>query len=227
MKNFSSENSVSNQLDQMIPIGYSYKEGSIEDGYVIEDSNGNEYVLIPGGYNTDGEYIKDFWISRYEISRGKDDYPQSMRNKMPWVDINFYDASKIAESINGKLISREQYSRICKWLVRKNAATFEQVYDNGKGLGYYSREYTLEKTGSNDEWMFCNIFDFFGNGYIWTTERSELYDHNRVIRGGHSISVDGEFCNPPTARSGRNPKTAASNITFRIVLSTDGVEEDN
>ena len=227
MKQNSLENSVNNQIDQMIPVGYSYKEGSIENGYVIEDSNGNEYVLIPGGYNTDGEYIRAFWISRYEISRGEEDYPQSMRDKTTWTDINFYDASKIANSINGKLISREQYSLICKWLVESKAATFEQVYDNGIGMGYYSKNYTLEKTGSNDEWKCNNIYDFFGNGYTWTNEKSELYDRDRVIRGGHSISLNGEHCNPPAARVGKNPKSKGTNVTFRIVLNAEREEEDN
>ncbi len=209
-----------------IPAGFSYKEGTIDTGYVIKDMDGNEYVHIPSGYNTEGTYVRGFWLSRYEISEGKDKTPQSKANEVPWVDINYYDALAVAESIGAYLISKEEYGRICMWLVETGAATFEQVYVNGKDLGNYSRSSILAKTGSNPNWVCNNIYDFFGNGYTWTTEKSELYDHHRVIKGGHGMEFGSERCYPPSNRCWEKPNICRSNITFRIVIHNNGEETE-
>ncbi len=214
------------RFDVAIPAGFSYEEGTIDTGYVIKDMDGNEYVRIPPGYNTEGMYVRGFWLSRYEVSEGKDKTPQSKANETPWVDVNYYNALAAAENIGAYLISKEEYGRICMWLVETGAATFEQVYENGKGLGNYSRSSILAKTGSNPNWVCNNIYDFFGNGYIWTTEKSELYDRYRVIRGGHGMEFGSERCYPPSNRCWEEPNIRRSNITFRIVIHDNSEETE-
>lgn len=211
----------SNRIDVTIPEGFYYKEGTIDNGYVIEDSDENQYVLIPSGYNTEGIFVKAFWISRFEISKGNENVPRSVSGKMPWTNINFYKACEVADSIDGGLISGEEYNRICMWLVQTNAAKFESVYIDGRSNGNYFNKKQLTVTGSNPKWQHNHIFDFFGNGYIWTMERSELYHRNRIIRGGQSLNPNTRHCYPASNRAWKEPEKSSSFITFRIKLPYD------
>ena len=196
----------------IIPEGFKIKDGNVDNGLVIENSNGDQYVRIPSGYNSDGVFVRGFWISRYEISKGNDNEPRSISGEYPWVNIDFIDATRIAQSIDGELISGEEYSRICMWLVQSGAATFQQVYVNGiKMENQGIKAFKLRKTGTNLDYMHNHICDFFGNGYLWTTERSELYHHRRVIRGGYNLYNKAQEYYPPTNRgwakeTEKNPK---------------------
>lgn len=69
-----------------MPLGYSHKTGTLETGYVIADDKGNEYVYIPSG---------DYYVSRYIISKGKDNYPMSISGKEPWCNLTLNEAAEI------------------------------------------------------------------------------------------------------------------------------------
>ena len=173
-----------NRYEVDIPDKFSFKEGEVENGLVIEDKDGNQYVRIPSGYTADGLYVRGFWISRYEISIREDEVPLSVANRYPAININFYDSEKLAKKVGGFLINKEEYNRVCMWLVETKAATFDEIFVNGNGKGNYSNPFSLAKTGANPLWMFNRLDNFLGNCYTWTTERSELYAHLRIIRGG-------------------------------------------
>ena len=208
-----------NRIEVDVLEKYHFKEGTVNDGYVIEDDLGNQLLRIPSGYTADGVYVRGFWISRYEISVDDEGNPHSIAGEYPCVGINFFDAKKKAKEMNGVLIANEEYNRIAMWLVQTGAATFEEVFIKGnKDIGNYSKPFVVEKTASNPKWMRNRLDCFWGGAYIWTTEKSELYDHHRIIRGGHNSYFTTGEKHPPAFRAWADPERDSENITFRIVV---------
>lgn len=208
----------SNRIEVDIPDGFSFKEGDVDTGLVIECNDGSQYLRIPAGYTSDGLYVRGFWISRYEISIGDDGNPLSVVNKYPLTNVNFYDAVKLAEQVNGYIIDKEEYNRICMWLVQNNAATFEQVFIKGNGCGNYSKPFTLAKTASNPLWMHNRLDNFFGNCSIWTTESSELCSQHKIVRGGHGSFYDTGDSYPASTRAWVSPEKGLPDNGLRIVI---------
>ena len=198
---------------------YHFKEGTINDGYVIEDDNGNHLLRIPSGYTADGLYVRGFWISRYEISIDNKGNPYSIAGKYPCVNIKFPDAMELAKKMDGTVIGNEEYNRIAMWLVQTGAATFEEVFIKGNDdIGNYTNPFILKKTGSNPNWMRNRLDCFWGNAYTWTTEKSELYDHHRIIRGGHGSCFNTGEKHSPIFRTWADPERESPDISFRIVI---------
>lgn len=205
------------RIEVKIPNSFVYIEGEVANGLVIEDEAGNQFIRIPTGYTPSGEFVKGFWISRFEISLDEDENPHSVANKYPIVNVGYHLACILAQKVDdGYILSGREYDRICMWLVETGVATFEQVFVKGNGMGNYSKPFVLAKTGTNPEWMKNRLDNFWGNCYIWTTERSELYAHYRVIRGGNGAFdlVDDNY--PASCRSWNNPNEGRNYITFRI-----------
>lgn len=213
------------RIEVEIPKGFHILKGNVDKGLVIENETGDSFVRIPSGYTADGTYIRGFWVSTYLISKGKDGQARSVSGEYPWTDINFYRATEVAHNFGGELLTREEYNRICMWLVKTCVATFDQVFIDGEGRGNYSEPHELEKTGAHPEWLANNIDSFWGNAYIWTTERSQLYEHYRMIRGGISSIYGTESYYPPSSSAWSKPEEGNSNISFRIVLH-DAIRED-
>lgn len=209
-----------------IPAGFFYVTGTPNNGCVIENSSGDQYVLVPEGSTTEGHHVGNCWVSRFEISKGDDGMPRSVAGKIPWNSVSYTEAVEAAERVGGHLLSKDEYSRICTWLVREEAADFHEMYFDGRANGNYARDCVLTKTGSNPSWQHNHIYDFFGNGYTWTTERFDSNQTERVIRGGHYIGHSDEVSYPPTNFGGMNPKDRSKNVTFRIVLRADEVSEE-
>lgn len=198
---------------------YHFKEGNVNDGYVIEDELKNQLVRIPSGYTSDGLYVRGFWVSRFEISIDKTGRPCSVAGKYPCVNITFDEARALAKKMNGDLIAKEEYNRICMWLVETGAATFEEVFIKGNdSIGNYTQPFVLKEAGANYQWMRNHLDNFWGNAYIWTTEKSELYEHHRIIRGGPDICYNTGDKRPPSHRTWKDPQKRSSRVTFRIVV---------
>lgn len=207
------------RIEVEIPKQFSYKEGNVNDGYVIENDEGDQYIRIPAGYTSDGMYVRGFWISRYEISMLKQEaIPRSIPKQIPLVYVNFNMAVELAKMVGGVLPDKEDYNRICMWLVETRAATFEEVFVDGSGRGNYTEPFVLACTAGVPNQMVNRLDNFFGNCYIWTTEKSELYDYHRVIRGGHGLSYKTGKNYPPSQRAWANPEEGRSDLTFRIVM---------
>ena len=198
------------RIEVDIPVNFSFKEGKIDTGYVIENTVIGQYVRIPSGYIPDGKYVRGFWISRYEISKGKDGLPLSIANAVPWTRIPWYDAEKVAQSVNGYLPGGDEYNRICMWLVETGAASFKDVFVAKSSKANHSNPFVMAKTGSNPEWMVNHLDNFFGNCFIWTSEKSELNSFHYIIRGGNEY--------PPACRFWAKPNTKSEDIGMRIVI---------
>ena len=210
-----------------LPDGYHFVEGSSEDGVVVEDSKGNQFVRVPSGYTAGGEYVRGFWFSRFEISVDSDGEPYSIADRYPTVCLNFYEAEELAEKMGGALISGYEYNRICMWMVQSGSATFDEVFVEGKEIrDDPANPYVLSKGGYDPSRMKNHIDNFFGGNWIWTTERSELYDYYRIIRGGYGKAFYTQKCYPPVRRAWLDPE-ASGKVSIRVVIRDKKDEDDD
>ena len=134
-----------------------------------------------------------FYISRYNISKSSEGKPQSVKGVMPWVNINFDDAKKIAstiednEAVKSHLTFGAEYDSVLEWFIKTEVKTLTEIVEDSTEWGnHWNTENSPKKvveTGSREEWCANNIYDFAGNVDEWTQEQNE--SSRRVIRGGN------------------------------------------
>ena len=147
---------------------------------------------------------------------------------MPWVNINFDDAKKIAstiednEAVKSHLTFGAEYDSALEWFIKTEVKTLAEIAEDSTEWGnHWNTENSLREvveTGSREEWCANNIYDFAGNVDEWTQEQNE--SSYRVIRGG-SYKNDGN--NYPVAyRRYDNPTIRISILVFvpRFILSS-------
>ena len=165
-----------------------------------------------------------FYISRYNISRGKKEKPQSVKGVIPWVGINFDDAKKIAstiednEAVKSHLTFGAEYDSVLEWFIKTEVKTLAEIAEDSTEWGnHWHTENSPRKvveTGSREEWCANNIYDFAGNVNELT---QELYQISyRVIRGG--CYYDGENLCSVACRNVYNPNDCYYDTGFRATL---------
>ena len=205
-----------NRFEVDIPEGFKWIQGSVDEGCIIENNAGDQFIRIPLGYTAEGLFVRGFWVSRYEISKGKNETPKSVAGEYPWTYINYFDAVKVAENYGAHVISKNEYNRIPIWLLSGKKVSFEDMFVDGRDLGNFSDPFEVSKTGSNPGWIINQLADFWGNCYTWTSEKSELYEHHMIIRGGHAMYE--RLRDTPLCRKRIIPETKRDDITFRMVI---------
>ena len=165
-----------------------------------------------------------FYISRYNISKNSAGKPQSVKGVMPWVNINFDDAEKIAstiednDAVKSHLTFGAEYDSVLEWFIKTEVKTLAEITENstewGNHLNTENSPKKVVETGSREEWCANNIYDFAGNVDEWTQEQNESSDY--VIRGGNCC--DYGFFYPVAYRCCCNPGNNFSLIGFRATL---------
>ena len=165
-----------------------------------------------------------FYISRYNISKSSAGKPQSVKGVMPWVNINFDDAKKIAstiednEAVKSHLTFGAEYDSVLEWFIKTEVKTLAEIAEDSTEWGnHWNTENSPRKvveTGSREEWCANNIYDFAGNVDEWTQEQNE--SSYRVIRGGYCDFV-GDHC-PVAFRYCDNPGNDRYFTGFRATL---------
>ena len=133
-----------------------------------------------------------FYISRYNISKSSEGKPQSVKGVMPWVSINFFDAKKVAstiednEAVKSHLTFGAEYDSVLEWFIKTEVKTLAEIAEDSTEWGnHWNTENSPKKvveTGSREEWCANNIYDFAGNVDEWTQEQDK--SSHRAIRGG-------------------------------------------
>ena len=133
-----------------------------------------------------------FYISRYNISKSSSGKPQSVKGVMPWVNINFDDAKKIAstiednEAVKSHLTFGAEYDSVLEWFIKTEVKTLAEIAEDSTEWGnHWNTENSPRKvveTGSREKWCANNIYDFAGNVDEWTQEQNK--SSYRIIRGG-------------------------------------------
>ena len=98
------------------------------------------------------------------------------------------------------------------------------MFVDGRDLGNFTEPFEISKTGSSPDWVINRLADFWGNCYTWTTEKSELYEHHMIIRGGHAL-YEG-LKDTPICRKRIAPETKRDDITFRMVIRDQRLNDD-
>ncbi len=165
-----------------------------------------------------------FYISRYNISEGSAGKPRSIRGMMPWTNINFYEAKKIAatierkETVKSHLVFGAEYDSVLEWIIKTEVKTLTEIVEDSTEWGNYwnTKNSTREivKTGSREEWCVNNIYDIAGNVNEWTQEQNKSF--YRIIRGGYSYSTGFDY--PVAYRYYDDPREGHSRTGFRAAL---------
>ena len=182
-------------INPFIPEGFKCIEKNIEEGFVIEDENGNQYVWVPclknnfkrsnysrtpwiiyqNCYNDNYEiFIKSilenggFYISRFEIGI-ENNKPVSKKNTKIWKIENLGEANKIVDSI----YETEEFKyEIINGLAYDS--TLNWIFEKDKMKLETNEEYTGKE-------KYKNIYDILDNNFEITIEKS--FSDTVVYRG--------------------------------------------
>ena len=195
-------------FDQLVwvPVGLLDSNGTLDGEHFSEKFGRRNYMndeFSDDEFNEalNGELLKQlesvkkyggFYISRYNISKSSAGKPQSVKGVMPWVNINFDDAKKIAstiednEAVKSHLTFGAEYDSVLEWFIKTEVKTLAEIAEDSTEWGnHWNIENSPRKvveTGSREKWCANNIYDFAGNVDEWTQERNK--SSFRVVRGG-------------------------------------------
>ena len=166
-----------------------------------------------------------FYISRYHISKAANGKPRSVKGVMPWVNINWFDAEKVASTmeqskeVTSHLTFGAEYDSVLEWFIKSGAKSRKEIAEDSTGWGNYcntnNSPQKVVKTGSRKEWSVNNVCDFAGNVDEWTQEQNKRSSYC-VIRGGE-FYFNGYDC-PVAYRLSRDPSVCYDDTGFRITL---------
>lgn len=164
-----------------------------------------------------------FYISRFNISKSSAGKPQSVKGFLPWVNINFNDAKKVAstiednEAFKSHLTFGAEYDSVLEWFLKTKAKTYTEITENSTKWGNHCNTQNsprkVVETGSREDWGVNNIFDFAGNVDEWTQEQK---NSGRVIRGGDCYHRGDYY--PVARRNYDNPNVCCNRTGFRTAL---------
>ena len=208
-----------------IPVGSIDSNGTLDGEHFSEKFGRRNYMNDEFSDDEFNEALNDelleqlesvkkyggFYISRYNISKSSEGKPQSVKGVMPWGNINFDDAKKVAstiednEAVKSHLTFGAEYDSVLEWFIKTEVKTLTEIVEDstewGNHLNTENSPKKVVETGSREEWCANNIYDFAGNVDEWTQEQNESL--RRVIRGGYCNNIGNKcpvayrFCNNP------------------------------
>lgn len=221
-----------------VPVGSLNSNGTLDGEHFSEKFGRRNYMNNEFSVYEFHEALKDelleqlesvkkyggFYISRYNISKSSAGKPQSVKGVMPWVNLNFNDAKKVASTIEDNEVVKShltfgaEYDSVLEWFIKTEVKTLAEIAEYSTEWGnHWSTENSPSKvveTGSREEWCANNIYDFAGNVDEWTQEKNE--SSYRVIRGGNFSDYGYDF--PVAYRYCCNPSKYCYDTGFRAAL---------
>ena len=190
---------VSSAENPYIPEGFEHVGGTVEEGFIIEDANGNQYVWIPiaSGKLTrntllDVNYEEStnsasalvnsvaknygFYIGRFEASQidvNGTKTAASMPGKTPWTNITYTDAANVSNGVAAAFGYPEEYvtALINSYVWDTTIKWIDEKYTNYSSmLSYGNYSGQISPTGATETDVVNNICDLAGNVREWTTE---------------------------------------------------------
>lgn len=221
-----------------IPVGSLDSNGTLDGEHFSEKFGRRNYMNNEFSDDEFNEALKDelleqlesvkkyggFYISRYNISKSSEGKPQSVKGVMPWVNINFDNAKKVAstiednEAVKSHLTFGAEYDSVLEWFIKTEVKTLAEIAEDSTEWGnHWNTENSPKKvveTGTREEWCANNIYDFAGNVDEWTQEQNG--SSSCAIRGGNYYG-DGD--NYPVAfRNYNYPNSNYFSTGFRATL---------
>lgn len=181
-----------------IPEGFKEVGSSVEEGFVIEDESGNQYVWIPvesgkltrntmlniefeetnstasALVNSVAKYY-GFYIGRFEASQYEVDgqaVAASMSGKIPWTNVTYQEAIDYANKSAEAFGYTDCYTSLINSYAWDTTLAWIDTtvtnYSSVTNYGNYSG--TIYPTGTTEKDVINNICDLAGNVREWTTE---------------------------------------------------------
>ena len=216
-----------------IPVGSIDSNGTLDGEHFSEKFGRRNYMNNEFNEALNDELLEQlesvkkyggFYISRYNISKSSEGKPQSVKGVMPWVNINFDDAKKVAstiednEAVKSHLTFGAEYDSVLEWFIKTEVKTLTEIVEDSTEWGnHWNTENSPKKvveTGSREEWCANNIYDFAGNVDEWTQEQNK--SSRRAIRGGDCFDNGGNY--PVAYRFYYGPNGCFCNTGFRATL---------
>ena len=191
------EYNIENSYNPYIPTGFSYVEGTVDTGYVIEDENKNQYVWVPC-LNREYENIvklqkSDFGKRSYIYKEGCYDikYKEFIRSALEngGFYVSRYEIGKEGENPVSKAqskiwtnISRKEAKKIINKMYGNNEEINCEIingyaYDtallwieNTNNIQKYVKDYSKQKIEYAGRNSYSNIYDFTDNMLELTNE---------------------------------------------------------
>lgn len=181
-----------------IPEGFSVVSDNVAEGFVIEDSYGNQYVWVPvengklsrkTTYDVNYEETSGtasalvnsvakyygYYIGRFEASQYENEgevAAASMPGKIPWTNITYLNAAEHAGNSSRVFGYTDCYTGVISshaWDTAMEWIDLEKEhYSSDVNFGNYSG--TIYPTGTTSSDVVRNICDLAGNVREWTTE---------------------------------------------------------
>ena len=216
-----------------IPVGSIDSNGTLDGEHFSEKFGRRNYMNNEFNEALNDELLEQlesvkkyggFYISRYNISKSSEGKPQSVKGVMPWVNINFDDAKKVAstiednEAVKSHLTFGAEYDSVLEWFIKTEVKTLTEIVEDSTEWGnHWNTENSPKKvveTGSREEWCANNIYDFAGNVDEWTQEQNK--SSRRVIRGGNYGGIGDVY--PVACRGYDDPRDCYYCTGFRATL---------
>ena len=161
-----------------IPVGSLDSNGTLDGEHFSEKFGRRNYMNNEFSDDEFNEALNDelleqlesvkkyggFYISRYNISKSSEGKPQSVKGVMPWVNINFDDAKKIAstiednEAVKSHLTFGAEYDSVLEWFIKTEVKTLAEIAEDSTEWGnHWNTENSPKKvveTGSRER-MVC------------------------------------------------------------------------
>lgn len=193
-----------------IPVGSLDSNGTLDGEHFSEKFGRRDYMndefsdnkfneALNGKLLEQLESVKKyggFYMSRYNISKSSARKPQSVKGVMPWINISFNNAKKIASTIEDNEVVKShltfgaEYDSVLEWLIKTEVKTLAEIAEDSTEWGNHGNTENsprkVVETGSREKWCANNICDFAGNVDEWTQEQNK--SSYRVIRGGNCYS---------------------------------------
>ena len=165
-----------------VPVGYLDSDGTLDGEHFTEKFGRRNYCndnFSKDGYYEplEGELLKQyksvkkyggFYISTFNISKNPEGKPQSVLGAMPWVNINYEDAKKVAENfessqtLKSHLLYGAEYDSLLAWFLKADYKDIKQINEDSSSWGNFGSK-VVHTTGSSEKWCCCRIYDFAGN----------------------------------------------------------------
>ncbi|MBR3697421.1 MAG: SUMF1/EgtB/PvdO family nonheme iron enzyme [Clostridia bacterium] len=182
-----------------IPDGFEHVFGEVDEGFVIQDRYGNQYVWIPVETGiltrttlTNGEYEDSnytatglvnsvaknfgFYIARFEASAFQANqvrFAGSVEGQIPWTNVSYQDATNAAVNTAIALQYPEEYvTAISSSYAWDTALSWidQTIINYSTNTSYGNYSGTIFPTGGTESDRVKNICDLSGNVREWTTE---------------------------------------------------------
>ncbi len=229
-----------------IPEGFKHTEGTVVEGFVIQDQNKNEFVWVPvpsgqlmsdniqnTKYNDRSTVVnelqnsvakyKGYYIARYEGAQAKTqdgtEVVITMKGLMPWTNVNYETAQRVSSEMYKELKYKDVKTSLMSGFAWYTALQWidQRVPLFSSSTDRGNYSGQIYPTGTFKSDSVNNIFDLAGNVREWTTEQYLETDSSREEQ---RVLRGGSASVPNTPIKGTVQPVSSKDVTwgFRPVL---------